>query len=587
MKPVADSKKPVQEAGGRATTPQRVLEAAAAALVLAAVCAVVVYAVWSRNRGFEITDEAYYLLLAIHPAETRYYISAQQWAMAPLWQITGSLASFRMAGFLLLAGSAAVLGMGALTAARGRAASVMPQWPGRIAVIGCAVVCALLYAITINVSPSYNLLASAGAYLSLGLVLLAGDKTAAAGRAGMLGLAGVALAVEFVCKPSSGLATFVLVVIAVLWLDRSGGRKTLALAAVIAGGLFGLAALLFAHTTPTEAAQAFSGGMALFRMVQTEPILTRLGRYAIEFGGYTADAMRSNVFLIVAVLVYLIRKSWVTIGLVIAALVQALVAAEYFSYGMAQYVEYMQRALVLLALMLAVAWQTVPVRSRWLFVLLAMLPYTVAMGTGNALFGQVIISLASWGALMALAAYARPVATRDAVASMAILVGFVALTSAQILVSKAKIPYNLNERMDRQSFAVTIGPLGRVKVDAGTRQFMHEIDAAIAKCRIAPGAPFLGLYNVPGLALALNAVPVETPWLNNVAQADAVLASNEALADKAVVAIRLNIDASLPPLPAALKGFPANFEHCGDAVFPHEQQKIQIWSGLRQRWPPD
>lgn len=284
MKPVADSKKPVQEAGGRATTPQRVLEAAAAALVLAAVCAVVVYAVWSRNRGFEITDEAYYLLLAIHPAETRYYISAQQWAMAPLWQITGSLASFRMAGFLLLTGSAAVLGMGALTAARGRAASVMPQWPGRIAVIGCAVVCALLYAITINVSPSYNLLASAGAYLSLGLVLLAGDKTAAGGRVGMFGLAGVALAVEFVCKPSSGLATFVLVVIAVLWLDRSGGRKTLALAAVIAGGLFGLAALLFAHTTPSEAAQAFSGGMALFRMVQTEPILTRLGRYAIEFG---------------------------------------------------------------------------------------------------------------------------------------------------------------------------------------------------------------------------------------------------------------------------------------------------------------
>jgi hypothetical protein len=574
---VADNKRPAPEADGRAATPQRVLEATVAALVLIAVCAAIVYVVWSRNRGFEITDEAYYLLLAIHPAATRLYISAQQWAMAPIWQITGSLASFRMAGLGLLVGSAAVLGMGALAAARAHAAPSVPHRPSRIAVIGGAVVCALLYAITINVSPSYNLLASAGAYLSLGLMLLAGNKTSAAGRAGLWVLAGVALAVEFVCKPSSGVATFVLIVIAVLWLDHSGGRKTLALATVIAGGLFGLAALLFSHTTPSEAAQAFSGGMALFRMVQTEPILTRLGRYAIEFGGYTADAMRSNVFLIVAVLVYLIRRSWVTIGLVIAALVHALVATEYFAYGMVQYVEYMQRALVFLALMLAAVWQAVPVRSRRLFVVLTMLPYTVAMGTGNALFGQVIISLASWGALMALAAYTRPVAARDAVVPMAILVGFVTLTSVQILVYKAKIPYSLNERMDQQSLPVDIGPLGRVKVDEGTRQFMQEINAAVAKCRIAPGAPFLGLYNVPGLALALNAVPVETPWLNNVAQANAVLSSNEAVADRAVIAIRLNMDGSLPPMPAALNGFPSNFQHCGDAVFPYGKQHIQIW----------
>ena len=137
--------------------------------------------------------------------------------------------------------------------------------------------------------------------------------------------------------------------------------------------------------------------------------------------------------------------------------------------------------------------------------------------------------------------------------------------------------------MDRQSFPVTIGPLGRVKVDAETVRFMQQVDAAVAKCRIAPGAPFLGLYNVPGLALALNAVPIDTPWLNNVAQADAVLSSNEAIVGNAVLAIRLNADASLPRLPVALKEFSANFEHCGDAVFPHEQQKIQIWSGLSRR----
>ena len=58
-----DEGTPVDEAGGSATAPWRALEAAVAAFVLVAACAVIVYAVWSRNRGFEITDEAYYLSL--------------------------------------------------------------------------------------------------------------------------------------------------------------------------------------------------------------------------------------------------------------------------------------------------------------------------------------------------------------------------------------------------------------------------------------------------------------------------------------------------------------------------------------------
>jgi len=129
-----------------------------AVLALLALAAVLAYCGWALDRGFEITDEAYYLLLAMHPDATQLYISAQQWATSLLWDITGSLTTFRASGFVVLVGSSVVLGLGILRVAADRG-----SWPQRLSVLSVSIICGLLYAITINVSPSYNLLASAGA----------------------------------------------------------------------------------------------------------------------------------------------------------------------------------------------------------------------------------------------------------------------------------------------------------------------------------------------------------------------------------------------------------------------------------------
>jgi len=49
------------------------------------------------------------------------------------------------------------------------------------------------------------------------------------------------------------------------------------------------------------------------------------------------------------------------------------------------------------------------------------------------------------------------------------------------------------------------------KIDAGTYRFLTEMRAAVNECDIAPGAPFIGLYNITGVALKLQAGPVLTP----------------------------------------------------------------------------
>ena len=200
--------------------PHRGVENIARGGVLLCAFLVVSYCVWTLDRGFDITDEAYYLLLGIYPESVKMYISAQQWITGGIWRVTGSLLAFRAAGLILLVASTGLLALGAIVALSHSKLKLSDDVGGRALVLASSIVCALLYVETINFSPSYNLLAASGAYAATGLVLLAlhaGDKWY---RLGLLLLAGGALGVEFVSKPSAGVATLCLLAIWVFFLDR-------------------------------------------------------------------------------------------------------------------------------------------------------------------------------------------------------------------------------------------------------------------------------------------------------------------------------------------------------------------------------
>jgi hypothetical protein len=92
------------------------VERVAGAAILLCAFLVVAYCIWTLDRGFEITDEAYYLLLAMHAGSVKFFISAQQWITAGLWQIAGSITIFRAAGMVLLLSSSALLALGVFSA---------------------------------------------------------------------------------------------------------------------------------------------------------------------------------------------------------------------------------------------------------------------------------------------------------------------------------------------------------------------------------------------------------------------------------------------------------------------------------------
>lgn len=550
----------------------------ARALVFASALAAVVFCLVALDRGFEITDEAYYLLLGMHPEAVSLYVSAQHWVMGPLWQATGSLVSFRAMGFFILVGSSLALAAGTWVAFVERGVRFSH---GDRALLACAsVLGALLYIATINLSPSYNLLASAGGYLAAGCTLLALYARRGWLRLALFMLVGVSLCVAFVNKPSSGVAIFGLLSLWMLLLARTLREGVLWVFVSGAFLVISVVALALSQSTPAEIHSGLTNGLELFRMVQTETVGARLLRYVSDYASYVGQTLRSFWAVFLGIGAFLFTRHAVVIAITLAILAFTLQHGNFLLGGVEQYAVQMKAALALLLASLAVV-ASVWVRDRRLAALvlgLVALPYAVAFGTGNSLFTQIIVSMAPWGVLMAVLATLASADRSNRTLSLALLAAFTVTLASQIVTSGFRAPYHLAEPLVRQTEPVDVGVLGRVRVDAGTAAFVRSLDAAVTACRIAPGAPFLGLYNIPGVALALRAVPVVTPWLNNAAQAETALAFGPPdVLRSAVVAIRDNADGSRVAMPSRLSIFPTGFRLCGEATYPFENQRITIW----------
>lgn len=545
-------------------------------------CAIVVIVVcaWMLDRGYEITDEAYYLLLAMYPDSVKLYISAQQWITSGIWQVTGSLFAFRAAGMLILIVSAVILAYGATVTCSHSKLKLSNEASRHALVLASSIICALLYGETINFSPCYNLLASASAYAAAGFILLGLHTQELWRRLGLLILAGGMLSVELVNKPSAGIATFCLMLIWILFFSKAPKNKFIDVATIVLSLVSGVLALIVTQANFHEVEFSINEGMQLFRMVQVESVGIRLVRYFSEFAGYSLDAIKTHIILISAVVLYLITRRMICVGATVVALVYTLATAQYITFSDNQYVLQMHYVTVIFVLSMLVSMPTLWKNSQFVALVtgLTLLPYTVAVGTGNSIFTQIIISLAPWGVTLSVIASLHFERKMDKVMLVILMTGLLVAITLQIMSSGLRDPYHMVQPLVSQSQRATIAGIGEVKVDADTSKFIADIEEAKEVCGIVPGAPFLGLYNLPGIALPLQAIPVLTPWLNNMAQAEAVLklASPHVL-HGSVIAVLLNADGGLPQLPLALSQLTQDFHYCGETIYPFHHQKIQLW----------
>ena len=224
------------------------------------------------------------------------------------------------------------------------------------------------------------------------------------------------------------------------------------------------------------------------------------------------------------------------------------------------------------------AWTT-NVRLSVLLISLVALPYCIAVGTSNLLPPQIIVSLASWGTLFSLVGYSSLFVGQARIAPAILSALFAIMVATQVVNSGFYPTYHMSRSLSEQTEPVNVGKIGLVYLDEDTRKFVLDIGHAAETCSIAPGRPFVGLYDIPGVALIIQGIPVLTPWLSQPPQAEAWLKrAPDATLQSAIVGLRAFGDGEFPKMPGVLPSFPVGYRLCGEGVFPDWKQRIQLWA---------
>lgn len=549
------------------------------ASLLASVTALALWLGWGIDRGLELTDEAFYVLTGAHPHSLRFFFTPTQWLAAPLWAVGGGLSGFRVAGWTVLTGSAAVLAAGAARTAGMPLANTRLHM---VVVIAAAFAGAWLYGAVLNFSPSYNLLSAAGAYLALGLFLLASDRPDKWTWKLQPVVVGVVLGLTTIAKFSTGICMAGVVLGLHPFMHRSVGIALRSAMMTVAATVLTVFAVGIAYTTPEQAWEAFREGLTLTSLAQqSEPVVVRLARNWEESKVLLVSAGSAFVGPLLGVgLAVLVRRPGIAIVAAIWFSVN-LVHGDFLLGGMDRYLlqSVPLTASIVAMLLLTVGTWARGVRMTMVVGVLVALPFLIALGTGNPLPFQIVLSMAPWGLLCGLLASSVPQKWR--VPGLVFSLIFVGIAVSQIISGGLRAPYRLAHPLTEQTTPVDLAGLGRLHVDIETARFLDDVKNMQRACDVKPGMGFLGLYGLPGLAVVLDAVPLDTPWLFAEPFATAVLAQTDRHAiDSALVGIRLDGNGVQPQLPPQLAGFPRQYRKCGTTAFPFESARIELWAPI-------
>jgi len=225
--------------------------------------------VLSSSRGFELTDEALYLLAAREIGSTAQWGFPWGWHTAPLYALVGGdVSSFRTIGGVILSLSGGALGAAAFLALNRnlplRTFFQQKQWATGLAVFTLAGwATSFLYYSHLNRAPSYNWVVLEGLILAGigGLLIIRNTSGGRRSAAGLYRLAGIALVAFGLIYSSPGKPTtpvFFLIILFLSWLASSGVRTATVLFLQVALAAIGVMAVFVAFGVwPVNFLQSF------------------------------------------------------------------------------------------------------------------------------------------------------------------------------------------------------------------------------------------------------------------------------------------------------------------------------------------
>ena len=503
--------------------------------------------------GFDISDEALYILSAKFPFEQSSSLGFSHLFTSVFWGLSHTTFLFRVSSILFsILISIIICVQTSILLSEYRSFSSKKAFP-------VILISYLSYGSIINFSPSYNLLVAWFAPVTLlaFLQFIYGEKpislrfnlvTASTGLALILN---IKFAVTF---------SILLLVLILLFSDLDPHKSKRLFRFALVSVAF-IILLCFEYLLMLNRHFDFTFFRDGFRALQD-----------LQPGGsgshFLEVLLRSckrlvYVFLILSSLIFLGRATQKMHSLLRFALVSGLLLSQIFYFKMyyASNANWTGQALAIHCLVFYCIWanrKVVFIQSKQRVLILGMLllPYAMSFGTNNIYFEQTLFYLAPWGLIISLCNIRvfHKVSLKGALLYTTLLAYFLAT-------SYYTPAYGLEESYSRNTRSVSLVGFGTIQISNHTKRLFENISDLKSKCNISSDDRFMGLQNLGGLAIPLNLVPLGNPWISSKLQAQINLQRdypNHGL----VLASRQSENQTAKFLPVELD-FPKSFLYCG------------------------
>lgn len=494
-----------------------------------------VFLFWmASGRGYEFFDEAYDLLTISDPSRYPATLTDFGYVWNPLYRaVHGSIAWFRVAGFIILSGCAALFGFMVCRVVRDRTIPL-------VTVLGIFVAIAWQYP-TWKPTPDYNMLNICGLLLYFGGLLSVVQRPGATTPTNFFRhvflpsiLCGLGITVSVLAKPTSAAIACIL---GLVWIVLLPPRKpfaclgtTIAVALIlITGTMLAIGGTIHGYVDqklealrllmPADGSHDFHGiGMSVIAPLSKPlwQIAEGAGIALIVFGTSVSwawllikgvNGQRLWAANALSVWVAVLLTWWRAQDV---ALVQVFMG--YHLWGLLIPMMFAGMASILLWFRKPLAdGQKAAVRAACI---LALAPFAYSFGTGSVLILHMAGASIFWVAAMMLLATAAP---RGRSAEWRCGIAFTTcVTAIALFAGMAITPGRIGAPLWKQAKLVQIGSSGTpVAVDPATAEYMAAFQRSAHAGGFASGTPVIDVSETGlGTAFALGAKPVGAfPWL--------------------------------------------------------------------------
>jgi hypothetical protein len=591
----------------------------ASAVVLSLItCGSVIFLVWTCFRGFGIWDEGFYLIMSLHPEDMSATSSSYYYYTGFLFRLCNyDVAAVRILGLALLLGSTVLLstGLRAIAAFSSNKASSALGFLEELSFLLTGAI--VYYGAFALATPSYNLLNSllltAAVATTLHALAHAANRFDRRAAAWMF-LAGLFTGIDVLVKiPSAALIFIALSAVAATWpeLERSVRYRLLASCAL------GVLAWLAVHFSLIESYGTFAARARLSRQYEMNLGIAvthhDILRYASETAQVTWQGIIKSWPAFAAVILLLVllkllpqrRRSLLMPVCWVATLV-AIYAHLHANYHRGGYERtdnvrhimefYMFWAIALLfSYVILRALRRSPERTREtgileskeiiLLAMLAAVPFIGAFGTHNYIGYNLPMALATWFAML-LHLLVR-IEEHGLPLRAPVQITIAAFAAVQLITAYSTGQYGSSTGVAEQRIRTTLGnPQTQLLLDEKTCEAIKSMQQQAQGSGFCKGDAILGFYQVPGLVYALGGRVIGIPAFGGTyTQGVLPSAAHEAIlatfpydtAHNAYVLTSLDRGEAVPNLQSIGRNFPADYDLCGETVWPALNRTVRLW----------